>query len=31
LKRLDSEAELPTLCERLKRIASELDIRFGSI
>ncbi len=31
LKRLDSEAELPKLCERLKRIASELDIRFGSI
>lgn len=31
LKRLDSEAELPMLCKRLKRIASELDIRFGSI
>lgn len=30
LKRRDSEAELSVLCERLKRIASELDVRFGS-
>lgn len=31
LKRMDSETELAVLCERLKRIASDLDIRFGSI
>ena len=31
LKRLDLEAGLTMLCERLKRIASELDVRFGSV
>ena len=31
LKRAESVAEMPMLCERLKKIASELDVRFGSI
>ncbi len=31
LKRVQSEAEVPALVERLKRIVSELDVRFGSI
>ncbi len=31
LKRPESEAELPKLSERMKRIATELDIRFGSV
>ncbi len=31
LKRRDSDAELSMLCERLKRIASDLDVRFGSL
>jgi IclR family KDG regulon transcriptional repressor len=30
LKRSESVAEMPALCERLKQIATELDVRFGS-